>query len=110
MSQIIQRGDFVYIGEQSLNVTGALNLDNTYHKPNNTKIGWWNSSKIGITSPAKILDLAERFDGNFNVTPQDFTRYAGNWYLVNQSSGYAMIPHVFTIIPSIPYGGFIVVC
>ena len=78
----------VFIGEQGLDVTHALNaayeepcdLDRT---PPVTTIGWWASdSDVYITSPSKQLDLSGRYQ-DLSIDPSDFVGYTGSWYIVN---------------------------
>ncbi|MHB8053611.1 MAG: DUF3821 domain-containing protein, partial [Methanoregula sp.] len=93
---IINQGATVFIGEQGLNVTHALNdayygascgavipcgEDNT--RPVLTTIGWWASAAdIYNSAPSKTIDLSTRYY-NFMVAPSDFVGYTGNWYLLD---------------------------
>ncbi|MCK9632361.1 MAG: DUF3821 domain-containing protein, partial [Methanoregula sp.] len=83
---IIQAGATVFIGEDSLNLTHALNsvqpntgLDNA---PVLKSIGWW-ASAAGLTtsSPTKTLVLDNTYK-NFEVADTDFVGYTGNWYVL----------------------------
>jgi PGF-CTERM protein len=86
---VINSGAFIFIGEEGLNVTHALNQiqDNGATpdiEPTYTRIGWWASAAlIGSTAPSKIIDLG--VDGRYRlmtVAPADFVGYTGNWYLM----------------------------
>ena len=93
---IINQGATVFIGEQGLNVTHALNgayygqscgalipcgEDNLV--PPLTTIGWWASAAdIYNSAPSKTIDLSTRYY-NFMVAPSDFVGYTGNWYLLD---------------------------
>jgi trimeric autotransporter adhesin len=84
----IDLGATVFIGENGLNLThalngavqgGNLNMDATP----NTTIGWWASAAaISTSAPTKTINLAGRFN-NFEVAQADFVGYTGNWYLLN---------------------------
>lgn len=90
----ILQGASVFIGEEGLNVTAALNQAHgngatPYKTPASTKIGWWASSAIiTTTSPTKVVDLNLRHAA-LTVEPADFIGYTGNWYLVNPVTGMA---------------------
>ena len=103
----IDAGATVFIGEQNLNLTHAMNeviygvpgpqANGTYDSvPIATKIGWWASAAaIGTTAPTKSIDIgpattAGRYT-NFQVAPADFVGYTGNWYLL-QSDGMTPYP------------------
>jgi PGF-CTERM protein len=89
----LDTGATVFIGEQGLNLTHALNgvdqgiftsgplLD---HVPTNLTIGWWASAATITTSaPTKTINLGPGVNGrylNFMVAPADFVGYTGNWY------------------------------
>ena len=84
---VIGTGAQVYIGEEGLNLTHALNFE-AGNPPDGvpaagwTTIGWWASAAdITVTSPSKKIDLASRY-WNFQVAPADFVGYTGNWYLL----------------------------
>ncbi len=83
----------MFIGEQGLNLTHALNgVDNGVgvtvptmdHIPTNLTIGWWASAaQITISAPTKTINLGPGVGGrylNFQVAPADFVGYTGNWY------------------------------
>jgi PGF-CTERM protein len=103
----ITQGATIYIGEEGLNLSsaqmgtyygfsggaastgGAINAFDT--------IGWWASAaQLGTTSPTKSLSLTGR-NGTFTVSPSDFVGYTGNWYIINQSTNFAMTPAIFTV-------------
>ena len=100
---IINQGASIFIGEQGLNVTHALNAayfgvscgyfpdcgqlnevpyrDGWWH----TQIGWWASAAdIYNSAPSKVIDLKTRY-ADFMVAPSDFVGYTGNWYLLDQN-------------------------
>ena len=101
----IDAGATVFIGEQGLNLTHALNevyngvpgpqANGTYDAaPVATKIGWWASAAaVGTTAPTKSIDIGPSVAGrylNFQVAPADFVGYTGNWYLLQ---GDGMTPY-----------------
>jgi PGF-CTERM protein len=85
---VINQSAIVFIGEQGLNVTHALNqavgpaapIDGT---PAQTTIGWWASAAaINTSAPTKTIDLSgspARYL-SLTVAPSDFVGYTGNWY------------------------------
>ena len=90
----IFQGATIFIGEEGLNVTAALNQAHgdgatPYQVPAETKIGWWASAAtITYSTPTKTIDLATRHSSLF-VDPWDFVGYTGNWYLVDPDTGMA---------------------
>ena len=104
----IVQGATIFIGEDSLNVTAAINQAHgngatPYRTPVSTKIGWWASSAmVTTTSPTKIIDLNMRHT-SLTVEPADFVGYTGNWYLVNPATGMVDLSH-----GGVPQGVFIV--
>jgi hypothetical protein len=87
---ICEKGATVFIGEEGLNVTHALNqanaLDSTpaYNDsvPSLTQIGWWASAAdIYNTAPSKTIDLYTRYS-SLTIAPSDFVGYTGYWYLL----------------------------
>jgi hypothetical protein len=95
----IEQGATIYIGEQDLNLTHALNragglsgpaLDSQV--PTNMTIGWWASAAdIAYSTSSKTLDISFRYR-DFTVTKDDFVGYAGYWYLEDPSRPrYALI-------------------
>lgn len=98
VAPVIRQGGTIFIGEQGLNITGALNLDNTYHTPNYTTIGWWASAlQIASTPPYRTLDLTGYDSAVFTATPQVFVGCTGYWYPVNTSTGFGITTPVFTV-------------
>ncbi|MCK9632177.1 MAG: DUF3821 domain-containing protein, partial [Methanoregula sp.] len=83
---IIQAGATVFIGEDSLNLTHALNSVQTNYGLDNApvlkSIGWW-ASAAGLTtsSPTKTLVLDNTYK-DFEVADTDFVGYTGNWYVL----------------------------
>ncbi len=93
---IIGQGAAIYIGEEGLNVTRALNgayfgascgaevpCDTLNSLPNLTSIGWWASAAdIYNSAPSRTIDLSTRYR-SLTVSPLDFVGYTGNWYLLD---------------------------
>ena len=70
----IQQGGTVFIGEQGLDITGALGSDSS--------IGWWASgAAIATSSPDSQMQVTT--PSNFYVSPSSFGSYTGNWYRIN---------------------------
>jgi PGF-CTERM protein len=92
----IQLGSTVFIGEEGLNLTQAMNGAFTgiasdsaqiYNVPADLRIGWWASAaQITTTAPTRIINLDGRYK-TFVVAPADFVGYTGNWYLIDNGSG-----------------------
>ena len=83
---IINQGATIFIGEEGLNITHALNQAQATTgfdgAPTFTTIAWWASAAdVGTTVPSKSIDVSTRYT-KFMVAPADFVGYAGNWYLV----------------------------
>jgi PGF-CTERM protein len=94
---VIEKGATLFIGEQGLNLTHALNaVQNTEpsfqantrdNVPSNLTIGWWASAAdLYKTSPTRTINLAGRYGGSggamFTVASSDFVGYTGNWYVL----------------------------
>jgi PGF-CTERM protein len=86
----IDLGATVFIGEQGLNLTHALNAAQNGGQgsgtldvvPGNLTIGWWASAATITTSaPTKTINLLGRYT-DFQVAPSDFVGFTGNWYLL----------------------------
>ena len=102
---VINQGATIFIGEEGLNVTHAMNqarfpnsvtpvgypdadqdlltLAGAYGP--STAIGWWASAAdLYVTSPSRMIDLGvnKRYV-LMSVAPADFVGYTGNWYLLN---------------------------
>lgn len=104
----IEKGATVYIGEEYLNVTHALNgarLLEIYHvgaldeTPTLTRIGFFTADPF-TTAPTRTLDLGA--SGRYRsmlVSPADFVGYTGTWYLLNSegTSPYSHSAVVFTV-------------
>jgi PKD repeat protein len=88
----VEQGVTLFIGEEGLNVTAALNQahgDGTarYQTPVSTRIGWWAAPwVVTTTAPTKTVNLNERHT-SLTVEPSDFVGYTGNWYLVDPVTG-----------------------
>jgi len=95
---IIHQGATIFIGEQGLNVTQALNaaymnssstpLTYLNQTPLNTTVGWWASAaNIDTSSPTKSIDLGTglRYQ-DMTVAQADFVGFTGNWYVYNAST------------------------
>jgi PGF-CTERM protein len=96
---VINQGATIFIGEEGLNVTHAMNQayyrgsatvgtpvqNNSPLNPSFTRIGWWASAAVlYTTSPSKVIDLG--VNGRYKmmtVAPSDFVGYTGNWYLLD---------------------------
>jgi len=65
----IQRGNTVFIGEQGLDITAAMDGD--------TILGWWASGSTS-TNPDYTIPLSAT--GSFTVSSSDFASRTGNWY------------------------------
>jgi PGF-CTERM protein len=83
---VINQGATVFIGEEGLNITHAINQAQsttvTDGVPTFATIAWWASAAdVSFTVPSKTIDVSTRLS-NFMVAPADFVGYAGNWYLV----------------------------
>ena len=93
----IEQGSTVYIGEEGLNVTHALNTAQGSPPdgmPPNTIIAWWASAASRFTdAPDQARDLSTSY-ANFSVTP-DF--YPGEWYVIS-----ALGSPVFNVSESTP--------
>ena len=99
VAPVIDHGATIYIGEERLNVTHALNqavgtnpaaapsagYDDAV--PTLTRIGWFQPGMDPFTvSPSKTIDLG--IGGRYRsmkVEPSDFVGYYGNWYLLDTS-------------------------
>ena len=72
----INPGNTVFIGEQGLDITAAMQGD--------TQIGWWASgASISTSSPDQIVTVSN--PGSFSVSPSQFSAYPGNWYRLSSS-------------------------
>ena len=97
---VINQGATIFIGEEGLNVTHALNQ--AYYRsitavgtpvqnnsaPQLTVIGWWASAAVlYTTSPSRTIDLGvNRRYASMTVAPSDFVGYTGNWYLLDATA------------------------
>jgi len=87
----IDAGATIFIGEEGLNLTHALNQafgtpDVFNRTPINTRVGWWASAAVvTTTAPTRVIELNGRYT-NFVVAPADFVGYTGNWYLLTNGS------------------------
>jgi uncharacterized protein YaiE (UPF0345 family) len=80
----IEQGASVFIGEQGLNITPALDAANAQGTPTSiTTIGWWASAaEIRTTAPTASVETLDR-EKDFTVTQAEFEGYDGTWYLVD---------------------------
>jgi hypothetical protein len=70
----ISQGNTVFLGEQGLDITAAMNSD--------TQIGWWASgAAIATSSPDAQVVISD--PRNFFVLPSQFSSYSGAWYRLN---------------------------
>jgi len=87
--QDINQGATVFIGEQGLDITRALDGANAAADPPRTGltiIGWWASAaEIYTTAPTVSVDTAGR-ETTFTVTQAEFEGYEGQWYLVDPTA------------------------
>ncbi|HEX3001070.1 MAG TPA: MEMAR_RS02690 family S-layer glycoprotein, partial [Methanoregula sp.] len=98
---VINRTATVFIGEQGLNMTYALNqaqgqatggmtsgtIDGV---PTNLTVGWWASAAtITSTAPSAKVDMASSYRA-FTVDQQSFVGYTGNWYLLGSDKATAL--------------------
>jgi len=67
----INPGNTVFIGEQGLDITAAMQGD--------TQLGWWASgASISTSSPSQIVPVPD--PSSFSVSPYQFGAYTGTWY------------------------------
>jgi PGF-CTERM protein len=85
----INRGATVFIGEQGLNLTPALPSGYTTAD----SMGWW-ASAASLTSSSPTVSMPLTTAADFYVSSSSFVGYTGNWYLVDQTTGYA-VPGAF---------------
>lgn len=72
----IRSGEMVFLGEQGLDVTLAMEGD--------TQVGWWASAaSISSSSPTGIVSVSN--PTSFSVSPNLFGSYPGVWYHLNPS-------------------------
>ena len=70
----IASGNTVFLGEDSLDITAAMNGD--------TQIGWWASAAaISTTSPSYTISVAN--PSAFFISPAEFSGKLGPWYRIN---------------------------
>jgi hypothetical protein len=86
----IGAGNTVFIGEEGLNIAGAV-------APNN-QIAWFPSTAIGTSSvPEKIIDVTTIMT-SFSISPSDFSSRTGNWYSWNAGSTAGTAPVAFRVV------------
>jgi len=74
--QTVSQGNTVFIGEQGLDITGALG--------GATQIGWWASgAAVATSSPDQTYSVSS--PTNFFVSPSTFGSYTGNWYRLDNA-------------------------
>ena len=88
----INRGATVFIGEQSLNLSPALDtfyVNGGSDKFLPTKIGWW-ASAAGVltTAPTKSYDIVWPGINNTAISYTAFGSYYGPWYAVDINTGF----------------------
>jgi hypothetical protein len=72
----IRPGETVFIGEQGLDITLAMEGD--------TQIGWWASAApISTSSPTEVISVSN--PASFSISPNIFGSRAGVWYHLNPS-------------------------
>lgn len=67
----IRPGNAVFIGEQGLDITAAMEGD--------TILGWW-ASGASITGSSPDYQISVANPASFSVYPSDFQTHYGNWY------------------------------
>jgi hypothetical protein len=73
----INPGNSVFIGEQGLDITAAMQGD--------TQLGWWASgASISTSAPSQTITVNN--PGSFSVLPSTFGGYTGNWYHISPSN------------------------
>jgi hypothetical protein len=71
--QDIPLGGTVFIGEENLNLLGI---------PSGTTLTWYTGSQVvGRSAPSATITIAD--NASFYVSPTDFARRTGNWYIGN---------------------------
>ena len=72
----ISQGNTVFLGEQGLDITGALG--------GSTQIGWWASgAAVATSSPDQTYSISS--PTNFFVLPSSFGSYTGAWYRLDNT-------------------------
>ena len=85
----ITTGATVFIGEDGLDITGAMGGD--------SRIGWWASgASTATSSPDYSISVSN--PANFYVSPTDFVSHTGAWYRLD-SSGNVNGQHLRLWIP-----------
>ncbi|MFA6225568.1 MAG: MEMAR_RS02690 family S-layer glycoprotein [Methanoregula sp.] len=103
-NNVIDTGATIFIGEDGLNVTHALNAaygspDGIDAAPTYLTIGWWASAaNIDSSAPTKTIDLStgNRYQ-SMTVAQSDFVGYTGNWYVYNPTSPVSSTHYAFTV-------------
>jgi len=67
----INPGGVVFIGEQGLDITAAMQGD--------TQLGWW-ASGAPISTSSADYPITSVNPSSFSVTSSDFSTHTGNWY------------------------------
>ena len=83
VAQNINQGATVFIGEQALNITEAVNTAGGV-----TTIGWWASAApLTTTAPSKTIPITS--PGSFTVTYADFGigGQSADWYRIDPATG-----------------------
>ena len=111
----VSMGDTIYIGEQHLNLTHALNQANGFSgadldkAPVYTRIGWWAlRALIENSAPTKTIDLTGRYM-DFSVETADFFGNEGTWFALAPNNNIVSLRPVFTVTfpaSSIPESSF----
>lgn len=67
----INPGNMVFIGEQGLDITAAMQGDN--------QLGWWASgAAVSTSSPDQLVNVPN--PGSYSISPSTFGGYTGTWY------------------------------
>jgi len=83
----VSQGATVFIGEQGLDITRAMDAANAEGiQTSITTIGWWASAAdIYNTAPTTSVETATRQEA-FTVTQAEFDGFEGQWYLLDPNA------------------------
>jgi len=96
----INQSATLFIGEEGLNLTHALNqaagATDINGIPTLTNIGWWGSpSSVGVSAPDAIVALSSRYRSML-IDPDTFVGRTGNWYLLDGGMN-PLTPAIFAV-------------
>ncbi len=112
VSPNINQGATVFIGEQGLNVSYALNKANFLVNQNtpgtlgyddstvplNLTIGWW-ASAAAVTTTASSNQILIQGQNSYTISQTSFANYPGNYYLTNPNTGMGYVVSGSTSTP-----------